>query len=97
MSTWRVFFYNTRVLYSSETVMMVTPPLIFALLLWRFFGPEEQGTSVAHRGICDNMEHPDIVDHTTYGGGGNFAGRRITNPGAQQQHPEEQQEPKKDR
>ena len=82
MESWRVFFWNTRVLYSSETMMMVTPFLFGFLILWRWCGPDEQGTSIAHRGINDNMEYPDIVDESTYGGGGNFAGRKFKNPGA---------------
>jgi len=75
---WETFFYNTRVLYSSETVMMATPILFVLLLLWRFLGPDDQVGSIAMQGLDDHMERPGLVTEETYGGGGNtITGRRF--------------------
>ena len=77
VAVWQVFFFNARVLYSSETVMMATPLLILLLVAWRMFGPAEQTASIAMQGY-DQNEPPTMVNERTYGGGGNFSGRIMT-------------------
>lgn len=42
---WENFFWYTQAIYSTEFVMRATVVLTILLLLYRIFGPEEQGGS----------------------------------------------------
>jgi len=53
----------------SDFIVQVTPPLFFALILYRIFGPEDQGVSFGHTQVSE-VDKKDIVDSTTYAGGG---------------------------
>ena len=75
VAMWRVFFFNTRMLYSSETVMMATPVLFAMLIAWRIYGPNEQTESIAMQGY-NKIEPHTLVDETTYAGGGNYTTRK---------------------
>lgn len=77
VSVWEVFFFNTRVLYSSDTVMMATPLLFVLLVAWRIFGPDDQTNSIAMQGYEANEPHT-LVNDRTYAGGGNYSGHTRT-------------------
>ena len=54
---------------SSDFIVKATPPLFIALLLYRIFGPEDQGVSIGHSEV-PHIDRPDRVNSSTYAGGG---------------------------
>ncbi len=92
---WYNFFYNTRWLYSSDAITLATPFLILALVLFRVFGPADQGSGIGKRGIAENMDRAELVNERTYAGGGNFSGPPMRRPAAPER--DDSGERKKDR
>ena len=77
MDAWRIFFWYTRGIYSSDFLSMISPFLIFLLVMWRVFGPAEQGSGLGHsKTRAGEIDRQPLVDETTYGGGGTTAPRR---------------------
>lgn len=54
---------------SSDFIVKVTPPLFIVLLLYRIFGPEDQGVSIGQKKVA-HIGRPDKVNSSTYAGGG---------------------------
>ena len=75
VGAWQQFFWHTRFLYSTDFVMKSTAVLTVILLLYRRFGPEEQGGSFGQSQTMVVEPGPDQVTAETYGGGGG-GGRR---------------------
>ena len=63
---WENFFWYTQAIYSTEFVMKATVVLTIVLLLYRIFGPEEQGGSFGQSRTMEVEPGPAQVSYSEF-------------------------------
>jgi|TARA_B110000003_G_scaffold254229_1_gene270079 hypothetical protein len=68
-TVWKEFFQVFGFMCSSDFVVKSTPVLMVVFLVYRVFGPSDQGVSFGQSGVAE-LEPLELVSDSSYGGGG---------------------------